>query len=133
MNRQPGKPPRSGDRAAVERALEERNRLYRHYVAAKRSRRQDLYATHPQGWQLKLFAEQLGRFTAADAAAMLSYVQGQARDWLATAPPEMRHEALALVDERIQRIRERAGLHPIDDPLPGEADDVFQLCRRELT
>jgi hypothetical protein len=127
------KPPRSGQRAAAERALVERNILWRQYQAAKRSRRQDIYATHPQGWHLKAFADQLNRFQSADAAAMLAYVQAQARDWLTTAPPEMRYEALTLVSERIQRIRARHGLATFDDPLPGQADDLFQACKRELT
>jgi hypothetical protein len=45
----------------------------------------------------------------------------------------MRYEALTLVSERIQRIRARHGLATFDDPLPGQADDLFQACKRELT
>ena len=37
-----------------------------------------------------------------------------------------------LVDERIQRIRMNAGLLPMDDPLPEQDDDVWQLAKREL-
>ena len=31
------------------------------------------------------------------------------------------------------RIRQAHGLLPLDDPLPGEDDDVWQMCKRELT
>ena len=60
---------------AAEKALRERDQLYRHYRAAKRSYRQNLYAEHPMGWRLKEFARQLNRFTLPDAAAFLTYVR----------------------------------------------------------
>ena len=116
----------------AERALKERDRLYRNYRLLKRQHRQNLYAEHPQGWRLKQFALQLNRFRMPDAAAFLTYIKEENRAWLCTAPPDIRAEALSLVDERIMRIRTREGLLPLDDPLPDEADDVWQLAKREL-
>ena len=118
---------------AAERALKERDRLYRNYRLLKRQHRQNLYAEHPQGWRLKQFALQLQRFRMPDAAAFLTYVREENRAWLCTAPPDIRDEAKALVNERIQRIRTREGLLPLDDPLPDQDDDVWQLAKRELT
>ena len=123
---------RPGPTTAAERALKEREKLWRHYRAQRLSRRQGLYDAHPQGWQLKEFHQQLRRFTSADAAAFLNYVQESNRAWLITAPPELRAEALSMVSERIQRVRVRSGLAPIDDPLPEEEDDLYQLCKQEL-
>jgi len=116
----------------AEKALRERDRLYRHYRQARRSHRQTIYAEHPQGWRLKQFALQLARFKLADAAAFLTYVQEENRSWLLTAPPDIRSEALSLVNERIMRIRQAHGLLPLDDPLPEEEDSVWQLCKQEL-
>jgi FMN phosphatase YigB (HAD superfamily) len=118
---------------AAEKALRERDRLYRHYRAARRSQRQTLYVEHPQGWRLKQFAQQLARFKLPDAAAFLTYVREENRAWLCTAPPDIRHEALSLIDERIMRIRQAHGLLPLDDPLPEEEDSIWQLCKQELT
>lgn len=119
----------------AEKALKERDRLYRHYRLQKRQHRQNLYALHPQGWRLKQFALQLQRFRMPDASAFLTYVREEARSWLCTAPPEVRAEALSLVDERIQRIRQAHGLLPLDDPLPfgEEVDSVWQLVKQELS
>lgn len=127
--------PRGSERVQemAEKALRERQRtwaLYRHLVT---SRRRTLYAEHPEGMRLRAFALQMQRFGLGDAAAAVSYVREEARGWLAVAEPEIRAEALALVNERIQRLRMAAGMAPFSDPLPGEEDDVYQLCRRELT
>ena len=63
---------------------------------------------------------------------MLAYVRENTRGWLSVAPPEIRAEALSLINERIIAIRTHAGLTPFDDPLPGEEADMFQLCKAEL-
>jgi hypothetical protein len=120
---------------AAEKALKERDRLFRNYRLLKRQHRHTLYAEHPQGWRLKQFALHLQRFRLPDAAEFLSYIKEENRSWLLTAPPELRAEALSLVNERIMRIRTREGMLPLDDPLPfGEEDDsVWQLAKQELT
>lgn len=113
----------------AERALRERARLNAAYRRAKSAHRRDLYEGEPR---LRQFALQLNRFQMPDVAAFLTFVKEENRSWLLTAPPELRAEALALVGERIQRIRMTHGLLPLDDPPPGEEPDVFQLCRQEL-
>jgi len=117
---------------ASEKALRERERVWRHYRAQVRMHRQALYRDHPQGVALHAFARQLQRFKIEQAAAFLTYVREENRGWLCTAPPEIRAEALSLVDSRIQRLRLGAGMPAISDPLPDEPDDVFQACKREL-
>ena len=117
----------------TDKALEERALLYRRYQAARKAHRDALYKTHPCGPDLAGFAARLRGFTQlTDAAAMLAYVSEATRSWLSIAPPEIRAEALSLVSEHIIRIRTQAGLAPFDDPLPGQADDVFRLIKREL-
>jgi hypothetical protein len=124
--------PADRQQEAAEKALRERDRLYRHYRAARRSQRQTLYAEHPMGWRLQQFSLQLARFKLPDAAVFLSYVKEEVRSWLCTAPPEISAEAKSLINERIMRIRAAHGMLPLDDPLPEEEDDVWQLCKREL-
>ena len=127
-------PPPAIDQGAADKAVAERNFLYRQYRAARKKHRDAIYSTHPLGPELQTFAYQLTRYTQlSDASAMLNYVREMARGWLALAPPEIRAEALSLVNERIITIRTHAGLTPFDDPLPGEEADVFQLCKTELS
>jgi hypothetical protein len=124
---------RAAEKDETNEALEERAFLYRRYRAARKAHRDTLYQSHPCGPDLAIFAAQLRRYTQlTDAAAMLAYVREAARSWLSLAPPEIRAEALSLVSERIVTIRVHAGFAPFDDPLPGQADDVFRLIKREL-
>jgi hypothetical protein len=114
----------------AEKALKERAQLNAAYRRAKSAHRRELYEHEPR---LRQFGLTLNRYQMPDAAAFLTYVREENRSWLLTAPPELRAEALSLVNERIQRIRQGRGLVPLDDPLPDEDDDVWQLCKQELT
>lgn len=115
----------------ADKAIRERERLWARYRAARRAHRQRLY-NQPDGPYLHSFALQMARYGINDGAALLAFVREQARGWLATAEPEMRQEALAIVSDRIQRVRVSEGLPPFSDPLPGEEEDLYQACRREL-
>jgi hypothetical protein len=78
------------DQGAADKAIAERNLLYRQYRAARKAHRDVIYATHPLGPELQQFAYQLTRYTQlTDASAMLNYVREVARGWLALAPPEI--------------------------------------------
>lgn len=126
----------------AEKALKARDALYRNYRVQKRLHRHELYEQQPR---LRAFALQLNRFHLEQAAEFLTYVQEENRGWLCTAPPEIRAEALSLINERVQRIRQGHGLVSLDDPIPDLAgraagaeapeqdDNVWQLCKRELT
>jgi hypothetical protein len=114
----------------ADKAIKERDYLYRRYRAQKKVRLEQLYQEHPDGTALAEFAKQLQRYTISDAAAMLSYVREST--WLSTAPTEIRVEALSLISDRITAIRLRAGLPPFDDPFPDEPNRVFQACKEML-
>jgi len=127
--------PRPAKPQTLDEATRERRELMKHYAKTRREYRDALFAT-PEGERLHEFAVQLRRYTRNDAMNMVLYVREQARGWLATAQPQIRYEALSLVNERIADIRVRSGLAPFDDvPFPGPGDDrdVWQQCKRELT
>jgi len=119
--------------ATAEEALQERDRLLRAYRRARNEYREQLFA-RPGGEMLQEFARQLHRYGRRDATAMLAYVREQARGWLATVEPQIRVEALSLINERIIAIRQRAGMVPFDDPInpANDENDVWQQCKREL-
>ncbi len=111
----------------LEKALRERDRLTRNYRAAKRAQFERAYKAEPR---LRDFARAIRSSGIDDALAMIALCK---QPWLNCTDPGIRAVALEIVDRRIIQIREQAGLAPIDDALPEEADDVWQICRRILT
>jgi hypothetical protein len=121
----------TAQQTATERALADRDRQFSLYRAAKRRQYEELFATPVHGERLRKFQATLNHFGTEDADRMLAFVQAQA--WLHAAPKDFRCTALEMIGARIRRIRVKAGMPVFDDPLPGEDDDVFQLCKQELT
>ncbi len=114
----------------LEKALKDRDRLTRNYRASKRAQFERAYKAEPR---LREFNLQISRCGIADANLMISFCGALHALWLRNAAPETRGLALEIISRRIVRIREGAGLAPIDDALPWEPDDVFQICKRILT
>lgn len=71
----------------------------------------------------------LSSMTLQDGAALVAHVKLD--DWPST-DRETRQDALAIIGNRILILRERAGLSPFDDPLPGAPDNVFLKLRTML-
>lgn len=124
--------PRLAQQQAAEKAVQDRDRLYRNYVRQKKADYEELFGTPVHGPLLRKFNSTLGHFGIEDAERLIAYVRERNRAWLRAAPEDIRFAALQMVSYRIMRIRQRAGLAPFDDVLPGQDDDVWQLCRREL-
>ncbi|WP_028164085.1 hypothetical protein [Bradyrhizobium elkanii] len=72
----------------------------------------------------------LNRLTPQCSRELLDYVKG-AR-WIAACNLEQKQTVLSMIDMAITRARVCAGLPPFDDALPGEADNVFLIIRREI-
>lgn len=113
--RQPDAKPAS----PVEEALERRNRERRTLAAI--ARRQDRAATKaamdcPEGRRLAAMLRWMRSLSADQASEFLEVMAGE--DWLLDAPVEFRRVAQRLFGRVIDRIRRRAGLDPLDDPLP---------------
>jgi len=117
---------------ALDKALGERTKLDSNYKASKREEWFGLYADPEWGERLWDFTKRLGRFGSDDGNTMIAFVTEQERDWLHTAPYEFKCAALTACANRQMRVRLKQGLLAIDDPLPGEPDDVFRACKRVL-
>lgn len=117
---------------ALDKALAEDTILARKYRAAKKAQFLELCAASECGERLRKFVGTLMRFKIDDAERMISYVSTENDKWLCYATLEIRQSALEAIGERIMKIRERAGYPPLDDPLPGEEDDVFRVSKRVL-
>lgn len=113
----------------TEKAVQDRELLYRRYRATKEAELAELYADPQWGETLRKFVATLKHFGPEHADRMVEYVTSHK---LTQAPADIRAAALQQCSYRITRIRQRAGLAPFDDPLPGDDDDVFRLCKKAL-
>ena len=115
---------------SLDRALDEREKLTKAYRAAKKAQFETAFEREPN---LRIFRDVIRKLGFSDAEELITSVRKAHHCWLRHADPETLALALELVDRRIIQIRIRTGLPPIDDALPGEPDDVFQICKRILT
>ena len=71
----------------------------------------------------------LDRLELSSAAALLDFMRRN--DW-SSVSYDTRLTVLHQINDRITRMRERRGLPPFDDPLPGQPDNVFRRIKRAL-
>jgi hypothetical protein len=119
-------------KGALDQALEENAKLLRSYKAANKQRLSGLCADPAFGGKLHRFIATLHHFGPEHGDRFVEYVEEACRKWLRKAPIDIRFAALSACNERCMKIRERLGLVPIDDSLPGEPDCVFVLCRKAI-
>lgn len=117
---------------SLDDALYERNKLLRSYNRKKKYELLELYADQMYGEWFRRFVATLNHFSIEHGDRMIEYVRVESKKWLAGASVEIRHAALTAIDNRCVKIRERAGLPPFDDTMPGEEDNVFFTCKSVL-
>jgi hypothetical protein len=115
-------------------ALDERNKLLSNYKRQKRAERKTLCLEQPYGDKLHDFiATVQTHFNSLEhGERMVRYVEKQCQQWLREAPLNIRQAALEVCGEREQAIRIRAGLTPMEDPVPGKPDNVFRTVKKAL-
>jgi hypothetical protein len=84
----------------------------------------------PHGAQLSELMTLLNRLEPSSAAPLLAFIRRS--DW-SSVNYDTRLTVLHQINDRITRMRERHGLAPFDDPLPGQPDNVFRIVRAILT
>jgi hypothetical protein len=113
-------------RTAAEKKLADNAWLTRAWRRWRRERVEQLlggpYAAPAQAL-LKFFKTMIG------PSALIDFVK--AGPW-ENADEDVRFEILALIDAVIVKRRERIGLAPFDDALPGQAPNVFLILREQL-
>lgn len=132
---------RAKHRAAAKRAErapmvpvgEQEKELRRQQLQAKRWRhdrrrriREAMEAAEHHGWvDLR---RQLRRLDLERPQELIDHVASAT--WLHQADLDTRYLVLSIIGTSITRLRERNGLEPFDDALPGEPDTVFQIIRK---
>lgn len=116
---------RAARKTAAERALAERDDLLRWW---KHHRRAELDAAlaGPHGEAIRRLVAFLDAMSFESGAALAEYVR--AEDWR-VVDGETRFLALRLINQAITCLREKNGLPPIDDGLPGEPPTAFRIVR----
>lgn len=114
----------------IEEARAERAALSRSYHAARQRWIEETLA-RPGGENLRAMLRWVDTIGIDDAEILV--VQVERATWLRTAEIDFRRLALDVIADRIIKIREKAGLAPFEDPLPGEPDDVFRTVKRLLS
>jgi hypothetical protein len=83
----------------------------------------------PHGATIAELLTLLDRLELSSAAVLLNFIQ--CNDW-SSVSYDTRLVVLHQINARITRMRERNGLPPIDDPLPGQPDNVFRRIKQML-
>jgi hypothetical protein len=114
-------------RTAAQKALAERRTGYRLWVKWRRERLDELLAG-PYGAPARALLD-VCKNPKTSPRELIAFVA--AGPW-AHADRDTRFEILSLLDGFIVKKREKAGLDPFDDALPGEPDSLFVILRAML-
>jgi|KBSMisStandDraft_5_1062788.scaffolds.fasta_scaffold07819_13 hypothetical protein len=115
--------------SSLDKVTAERHQLDRNYRAARQAEFAKLCADPLHGTHLRKLVATLNHFGPNDAERMIAYWRTENEKWLCVASNDIRAAALSALGERIVRIRIKSGLVPFDDPVPGEPDCVFRICK----
>jgi hypothetical protein len=112
---------------AEQKELDDRNRLRRSWVRWHAEQFEAVAQAHSA-----LIAELmivLDRLELNSSAALLELMNRP--DWGALSV-DTKFEVLHVINERIAAMRERHGLAGVDDPMPGQPDNVFRRIKARL-
>jgi hypothetical protein len=115
-------------RLTKDEKLAEGQKLSRAYKQWHREQLADALAS-VHGATIAELMRALDRLELSSAAALLACVQRI--DWSAVSY-DVRFTVLHQINETISRLRERNGMPAIDDPLPGQPDNVFRRIKHML-
>jgi hypothetical protein len=109
----------------AEREAAERDDLFRAWKKWRRERLETLLAG-PHGAAAHDLVAFLEGMTLGDGARLVELIR--AAGW-GDVDADTKFEVLSLINAAITALRERAGLAPIDDPLPEEKPTAFLIIR----
>jgi hypothetical protein len=113
-------------RLTKDQKLAEGQKLSRAYRAWQREQL-DAALASAHGATIAELMALLDRLELDSAAALLACIQRT--DWSAVSY-DIRFTVLHQINATISRLRERNGMPAIDDPLPGQPDNVFRRIRQ---
>jgi hypothetical protein len=117
---------RTGRQSARDKELRGERIEFRMWKRWRRERLEALLAG-PYGDTARALLTHLKTMTTP--STLLAFIK--AGPW-SEAGDDVRFEILALVDAIVTKYREKMGLAPFDDALPGQPDNLFLLLRQHL-
>ena len=117
----------AADRSALEKKLDEKQRLSRGYKAWKRQERRRLIEAEPRLLDFMRFVRKMEPEQGDELIDAISVC-----DWLIDADQATRILALTMIQKRADRINLLLGLPVFSDPMPPETN-VYLECRKLLT
>jgi hypothetical protein len=112
----------------LEKELADNARLLRAWKAWHREQLAEALAG-PHRVQVSELMTLLDRLELSSAAALLDFIRRS--DW-SFVSYDTRSTILHQINQTIARLRERNGMAVIDDPLPGQPDNVFRRIKQTL-
>lgn len=110
----------------AEKKLAEDDKLLSLYRAARRKQFEALLAG-PHGREIRGLISFMRTMTLSSAPALIAFMRKAA--WVQALSEDERFVLLGLVSHGIARTREKAGLPPFDDGLPGEPLKAFHQIK----
>jgi hypothetical protein len=111
-----------------QKELADQARLLRAWKAWHREQLDEALAG-PHGSTIAQLMLRLDQLELSSAAVLLDFMRRT--DWNEVSC-DARLIALHQINDAICRLRERNGMAPLDDPLPGQPDNVFRRVRQML-
>jgi muconolactone delta-isomerase len=115
--------------AQAEKELEDEGKLLVLYRRYKRQQVQSLL-NGPRGPQVSALAAIMRTMTLESAPGLIRYARGSA--WVTELSTDEKHILLGMIGRAITKVREKAGLPPFDDGLPGEPPKAFERIKTIL-
>jgi hypothetical protein len=117
-------------RTAAEKKLEEEQELSKMYMKLRRETINQML-DGPFGGDIRRVQRFLRVMTIESAPDLVEFVRREAH-WMKAQPIEHQYLLLKLLGNGITRVRERAGLSPFDDGLPGDSPKAFETIKQIL-
>ncbi|MGY3278162.1 hypothetical protein [Bradyrhizobium sp. S3.7.6] len=111
--------------SAMEEAQREKSVLLSQFKKAKRAEHQAML----DGAHGKPYAVMMAIVKKLPASSQ-ELVANLRSGWTAPLDRNERQTVLGMISARIMLEREKQGLSPLDDPLPGDPDNLFIICRK---
>lgn len=112
--------------AQAEKELEDDSRLLVLYRRYKKAQVRSLVEGR-FGPQVKALLTIMHTMTLDSAPDLIRYIRGSA--WIAQLSKDEKHILLGLIGRAITKVREKAGMAPFDDGLPGDPPKAFEILK----
>lgn len=107
-----------------EKKIRENQQLSRQFIKWKKERRE---ALRTNGKEISDLLDLLDTITFSSGPVLVSYLESA--EWLRSLERNIKDDLLSAIADAIIKVREKEGLPPFDDALPGEPPKIFEKIK----